>query len=114
MTLNRLPKKFRQAVMELTENEEFQKIYAEDKVLNEVCDRKDEAMKNYNELYAKADQRACQLVVDYILEHNDITVGFFRIKLTSEKLKKFLRKCLIESMRSEGDSLRYTIDEGEN
>lgn len=112
MTLKNLPENFKKAIYELTKDEEFQKIYAEDKVLDELLDKEAKAADEYLEFYKKADQRSCQLVVDYLLEHKELCFGFFNIKLmrvTNNKILGFIRNYLINKLRDSEQRIRATI-----
>lgn len=111
MTLDRLPKKLQKAVYELTQDEEFQKHFAEDKVLDELTQKLNETRMKYNEAYAKYDQKVCQLVVDWLFKHRDVSFSFLRFKLTNEKMKEVFRNLLIERMKSNSEFLRLEFED---
>ena len=85
MNLNTLPKQIQEMIAELTTDEEFQKLFAEDKVLNEL-----EEQGNKKEF----DYRVCQLVVDYLITKGKIVPDGIIGKL----LLKFFRELLITTM----------------
>lgn len=112
MTFKYIPANFRKAIYELNKDEEFQKIYAEDKVLDELLDKEAKAAEEYLEFYKKADQRSCQLVIDYLLEHKELCFGFFNIKLmriTNNKILGYIRNYLVNKLRDNEQRIRATI-----
>lgn len=112
MTFKYIPSNFRKAILDLTKDEEFQKIYAEDKVLDELLAKEAKAADEYLELYKKADQRSCQLVIDYLLEHKELYFGFFNLKLmriTNNKILGFIRNYLVNKLRDSEQRIRATI-----
>lgn len=95
MTLKKLPKKIVKEIEALTEDEEFQKIWGEDKELDELIEQFDLTRDAFNELSDKLEQKKCQLVVDYILD----TKKFDSILFFSPKMKKIVRDILIKKMK---------------
>lgn len=95
MTFNRLPKNIVKKIHALTEDEEFQKIWGEDKELDELIEQYDIAKDACNTLWDKLDQKKCQLIVDYLFDTKKIdSIIFF-----SPKIKKWIRDCIIKKMR---------------
>ena len=59
MTLKYIPENFRKAILDLTKDEEFQKIYAEDKELDQIEEDFMLARDAYIATYNKREQRMC-------------------------------------------------------
>lgn len=86
MYVSNLPKTLQKEVLSLTKSEEFQKIYKEDKTLNELEQKREELEKkqedvedehahNYDLIELIRDQedsRTCQLVVQYLLKQGKV------------------------------------------
>lgn len=86
MTLNRLPENIQKEIYNLTQDEQFQKLFAEDKVLDELFGDKTPAV-NSDELTYEQDYRICQLVANYLVDNDKIwTIKFNWVK----KLIKYL------------------------
>lgn len=64
MNLNKIPPDTQKLILELEEDEEFQKLFAEDKVLNELEEQGKEE---------EFDLRMCQLIADYLFEKGKLT-----------------------------------------
>lgn len=78
MNLNYLSDGMRKKVLALIEDEEFQKLFAEDNVLNELQGKQNEKMLDY---------RMCQLVVDYLI--------------SKKKINRHLRSFWLDVLQSE-------------
>ena len=74
MKLHTVPVSVQNEISKLTDDDEFQKIFAEDKILDEAKDQKER------------DYRICQLVVDYLISKG--------------KMKKFFREFWITALYS--------------
>ena len=72
MKLHTVPVSVQNEIAKLTDDDQFQKIFAEDKILDQAKDQKER------------DHRICQLVVDYLISKG--------------KLKKFFREFWITAL----------------
>ena len=95
MTFNKLPNWIQEKIDALTEDQEFQKIWREDKELDELVEQFELTRDAFNELSDKLEQKKCQLVVDYLLDTKKIDLIIF----FSPKMKKMVRDILIKKMK---------------
>lgn len=95
MNLEYLPKKLREKVMALMNDDAFQKIYSEDKILDELDEERKQHPEKNDEIYEKMNYRSCQLVANYLVDTG--RVGHFHIK--KEKLKEMTKDVIILLLR---------------
>lgn len=89
MNIAYAPERVKQFIYKLSDDEQFQKIFGEDKVLDELEAKRNEAKdeKQKKQIYNKMDYRVCQLVVDYMIQ--------------KKKLVRFLRKMMIGCLHAD-------------
>lgn len=73
MNINGVLPGLQKKIIELTEDDQFQKIYAEDYFLNEFIE---------NQQRQKIDRRTCQLVIDYLISKGKVNKSFRQFWIT--------------------------------
>ena len=94
MTLERLPEEIQKEIFNLTKDEQFQKIFAEDEVLDKLLGDTTPAV-NSNTLTYQQDYRICQLVANYLVDNNklwDIKMNWIRKLIKYLLIKDLLNK----------------------
>ena len=89
MNLNMVPEKLAKKICNLQSDEEFQKLYGEDKILDELDEERKQHPEKNDEIYEKMNRRMCQFVVDYLLEKGQIEWRWNN---------KFIQKCCREGL----------------
>lgn len=107
MTFKNLPKSIRKKIEALTDDQEFQKRWGEDKELDQVDEDFMLARDAYIATFNKREQRMCQLVVDYLFETKQIK----GLCLLFPKWKELAREYLIRRMKEDCEHMTYEDDD---
>lgn len=107
MTFRKLPKAIQKKIQALTDDEEFQKRFSEDKELDQFDEEYMLAREAYIATWNKREQRMCQLVVDYLFEKKKIK----GLDLIFPKWKEVCKESLIRKMKEDPEKIRYEDDD---
>lgn len=107
MILKNLPKAIQKKIQALTDDEEFQKRFSEDKELDQFDEEFTLAREAYIATFNKREQRMCQLVVDYLFEKKKIK----GLDLIFPKWKEVCKESLIRKMKEDPEKIRYEDDD---
>lgn len=109
MTFKKLPKAVKKKIEALTDDQEFQKRWGEDKELDQIDEDFMLAREAYIATFNKREQRMCQLVVDYLFEKKKLK----GLDLIFPKWKEICKESLIRRMKEDCEHMTYEDDEDE-